>query len=340
MEPSEREITVAVIGLGVGAKHAAAARLHPRARVTHLCDHDRVRLDEVGGDHPHAGRTTDAGTVLNDPDLDAVIIASYDGDHAGQVLQALDNGKHVFVEKPLCTRPHELRAIDQRLAGDPRLVLSSNLILRREPRFVELKRRICAGELGTPYLLEGSYDFGRFEQLTEGWRGEAPGYSVMHGGGIHLIDLLLWMKGHPVIEVVSMSSDRASRGTSFSGNDLEVALIRFADGSVGTITANFASVAPHHHRVAIFGTQGTFIQNHLGAGYLFSRVPDAPLERDETLYPAAAKGVLIADFLDACLGLTSPSVPASEVLRAMAVSIAIEDSAASGVAVRPQEIHC
>ncbi len=337
---TRRELAVGVIGLGVGAKHASAARLHDRAVVTHLCDHHAARLHEAGSDHPAARLTTDANEVLDDPDVDAVVIASYDGDHAQQVLHALRNGKHVFVEKPLCTNGEELRAVDERLTAHPHLVLSSNLLLRREPRFVELKRRILAGELGTPYLLEGSYDFGRFEQLTDGWRGEAPDYSVMHGGGIHLIDLLLWMKDHPVQEVVAMSSDRASRGTTFSGKDLEVALVRFSDGSVGTLTANFASVAPHHHRVTIFGTEGTFVQNHLGAGYLHSRDPGAPIERDASKYPAAAKGVLIGDFLDACLGLTSPPVPAADVLRAMAVSIAIEDSAASGAAVRPQEIRC
>lgn len=333
------EVSLAVIGLGVGAKHAAAAQVHQRANVVSLCDHDRERLDAVGLDLPQARRTTDPDTVLCDPEVDAVIIASHDGYHAEQVLEALANGKHVFVEKPLCTSRDELRAIDDALVANPGLVLSSNLILRQEPRLAGLKRRIDAGELGLPYLLEGSYDFGRFEQLTDGWRGRIPNYSVMHGGGIHLIDLLLWFKGGGVREVMAMSSSAASRGTTYPGNDLEVALIRFWDGSVGSVTANFASVAPHHHRITVFGTEGTFVQDHLGAGYIFSRDPAAPIERDEIAYPIAEKGALIGRFVDSCLGITPPAISASEVLRAMAVSIAIGESAVSGSSVRPQEIH-
>jgi predicted dehydrogenase len=275
---------------------------------------------------------------MADPAISIVVIATHDADHAEQVLAALRAGKHVFVEKPICTTADELRAIQVALDSDPSLVLSSNLVLRKEPRFLELKRRIDAGELGTPYLLEGSYDFGRFEQLTSGWRGRFPSYSVMHGGGIHLIDLLLWLKGSPVAEVFAYASDVASRGSAFKGNDLVCATLTFQDGSLGRVTANFASVAPHHHRLAVFGTQGTFVQDHLGAGYIRSRDSKTAVIGDVHGYPIAEKSAHVADFLGTVMDGTANPVPAEEVLRAMAVSVAIEQSVVQGRRVETTEV--
>ena len=78
---------------------------------------------------------------------------------------------------------------------------SSNLILRYTPRFANLKQKLEASELGKIYLMEASYDYGRIHKIISGWRGEIPFYSVMHGGGIHLIDLLLWLTNQKIIEV-------------------------------------------------------------------------------------------------------------------------------------------
>ena len=51
------------------------------------------------------------------------------------------------------------------------------------------------GVFGRIYAFEGDYLYGRMFKITNGWRRNIPDYSVMTGGGIHLIDLFLWLTG-------------------------------------------------------------------------------------------------------------------------------------------------
>jgi predicted dehydrogenase len=222
-------------------------------------------------------------------------------------------------------------------------------VLRREPRFLELKARIRQGRLGVPFLLEGSYDYGRLHKLTDGWRGREVGYSVMHGGGIHLIDLLTWLKSESTVEeVVAHGSSLASAGTPYVGRDLVNALLRFADGALGRVTANFACITPHHHQLSVYGTLGTFQQSHHGAGYLWrrdstSRVvspeESAGTEHDDHPYPVAPKSALVAAFIDRLQGLPSDCPTRDEVLEVMCISLAVEASLARGGPVLVEEFR-
>lgn len=349
--PLDRRVPlrVGVIGLGVGERHALAVASHDGAELVLVCDSDVDRLEAVGERFPGVRRESDWERVVDADDVDVVIIATFDRDHGRQLLAALGHGKHVFVEKPLCTRPDELRSIRAAIRERPGQLISSNLVLRREPRFIRLRDRLRSGVLGHPYLFEGSYDYGRLEKLTSGWRGRDPGYSVMHGGGIHLLDLILWLKGDAAVEeVVAYGSGLATRGTAFHGRDLAVALLRFVDGALARVSANFASVTPHHHLVSVYGTSGTFLQSHAGAEYRWSRdssdsscAPEAGRvgapEPDLHAYPSARKGELLGAFLDRILGGGEGSVTEQEILATTTVAMAIEASIERGAPVRTEE---
>ena len=160
----------------------------------------------------------------------------------------------------MCVSESEAGAIREALARRPGLRLSSNTILRMSPRFRALRQEIADGRMGRVYYAEADYNYGRLHKLTEGWRGRNPHYSVMLGGGIHMIDLLLWLVGSEVVEVSGYGNALASRaaGSAFQGNDLAVGLLRFADGTVGKVAANFGCVYPHFHRLSVYGTEATF----------------------------------------------------------------------------------
>jgi predicted dehydrogenase len=134
-------LNAAIIGLGVGERHVEGYEADPRCHVTTLCDIDPQKLQAKLGDrHPGLTLTLDPQAVLQDPDIDIVSIASYDNAHHEQVVMALEQGKHVFVEKPLCLFPQEFQSIATALASHPRLQLSSNLILRRTPSIYHVTR--------------------------------------------------------------------------------------------------------------------------------------------------------------------------------------------------------
>jgi len=324
------QLRAAVIGLGVGERHIAGYQSDPRCRVVALCDTDPRRLREVQRRHPGLSVTTKPEEILQDSSIDIVSIASHDDFHRDQIVAALSFGKHVFVEKPLCLSRVEYDDISLALKNSNGLRLSSNLILRKEPRFEELRNRIRADKFGSIYYLEGDYDYGRIEKIVGGWRGELAGFSVVHSGAIHLIDLLLWLSESKVVQVFAYGTRIATESTRFRKNDTVVAILKFADGVLGKVTANFACVTPHHHRVTIYGTEATFEQGHLGAAYLWSRDAAVGPELVTDAYPGASKGDILPSFVRSILDGAHADVTEKEVFDAMNVSLAIEESLLAG----------
>lgn len=302
-----------------------------------LCDTDEAPLAAALARVPGARGTCVPEEVLDAPDVDVVAVASYDDCHHAQVLRALRNGKHVFVEKPLCQYRQEAEEIRAALRAKPQVRLTSNLILRRSPRFRHLKALADEGALGTPYYLEGDYNYGRLPKLTDGWRGRLPFYSVVGGGGVHVIDLMLWVIGLPVVEVEAWGNRIASGGTRFHFDDLVVVLLRFASGAIGKVAVNMGCVHPHFHPFVVYGTRGSFVNGRDTAWLYTSRDPAVAPTSLSDPYPGVHKGALAHDFVDTILHGTPPVVSPDDVFRAMAVVLAADESLASGrrVTVQP-----
>jgi predicted dehydrogenase len=291
---------VGVIGLGVGQAHAEAFARRSDCRVTWLCDLSEDRREWARRRFPGARVTGRSAEVLRDPDVDVVSIATYDDAHASPVVEALTAGKHVFVEKPLCRTADELDRIQRAWrARRGRSQLMSNLVLRGAPLYRWLKRRLAAGDFGDLFAFDGDYLYGRLDKITRGWRSKVPDYSVMEGGGVHLIDLLLWITGQRPRTVWAAGGRLATRETPFRYDDFAAATLTFDSGLVARITANFACVHGHQHVVRAFGTKRTLIYDDRGAR-LQSRRDPAPPARP--LFPSPLpphKGVLIPDFVRA-----------------------------------------
>lgn len=320
----------AVIGLGVGETHIIALQSHPMCQVVAICDLHENTLLEASQKYPSCRPTKEPNSILDDESIDLICIASYDDAHEPQVIRALRNNKHVFVEKPLCLSIEELENISSEINSRPHLYLSSNHILRKTPRFIELKERIDSNQLGEIFHLEGSYDYGRLHKLTDGWRGRTPNYSVTLGGGIHIVDLMLWLSGKKVFQVYGKGNFAPTSKSSFDGLSLTTSTLEFDDGTTALITSNYASVAPHHHKLCIYGAEGTFEQSHSGTSYFWSRDPLDKPEEVTSAYPGAAKGDLILDFIDSIFSNKPPIVSKQQVFDAMSVCLAIDHSIASG----------
>jgi predicted dehydrogenase len=324
-------VRAGVIGLGVGEQHAVVYGEHPAVELAALCDQDERRLEEVARAHDGVRATTSADELLDDPEIDIVSIASYDSYHHEQVMRALEHGKHVFVEKPLCQTPEQAREIHAALRARPELVLSSNLLLRASPRFELLKRLIDEGRFGRVYYMEGDYDYGRLWKLTEGWRGDLETYSVTLGGTIHLVDLMLWLTRDRAVTARAVGNRLTTQDTKFRFDDLVVALLELESGAVLKVAANFGCVHPHYHDVKVFGTEATFVNGLESATLWTGEGPSA--ETIDAPHPGVRKGQLIGSFVDAVTGGAPPLVTADEVFHAMAACFAIDRAAERGEAV-------
>jgi predicted dehydrogenase len=319
-------LKVGIIGLGVGERHISGYQENKRCSVVKICDFDPKKIIEVSKRYPNIAAFNDPKSILNDPEIGLISIASYDNFHCEQILAAIDNGKHIFVEKPLCLSFDEYNKIQLALERNPHIKISSNLILRLEPRFSELSMRIKRGDIGKIYYIEGDYDYGRLHKLTSGWRGKIPYYSVVYGGAIHLIDMILWLSSAKPVEVFGYGNRISTQDTSFKHLDFVSALIKFDDTSVAKITANFGSVTPHGHKLCIYGTKGTFIHGHDGAYYFSSRDPMKSPESSLEKYPSAAKGDMLTGFVDSILDGVQQAVSKEEVLSSMHLALSIEKS--------------
>lgn len=326
-------IRAAVIGLGVGEQHIGGYAAHPGCEVVAICDIDPQRLAEVGERHPELRRTGDPQELLTDPDIDVISVASWDDAHFRQISTALEQGKHVFAEKPLVQEEREAVELARLLRERPQLRLSTNLPLRLSPRFVEIRERIAAGELGRLFHLEGDYDYGRRHKLTDGWRGRLDHYSVMLGGGIHMIDLLTWMSGLTVSTVLSAHGNRiATEGSGFDDLDFVTALLQTDEGPLIKVNANLGCISRHFHAVRIYGRDGSF-HNGLPDGILYR--PGAP--REEALpepvtapYPGVGKGDLIESFVESILTDRPAAVTAQDAFASLSVCLAVERALAGG----------
>jgi predicted dehydrogenase len=304
-------LNVAVVGMGVGEQHARAFAASPHAQVAWLCDLDPAKAARVARDLGQGRVAESYEQILADPDVDAVSLATYDHLHFDEVCRALDAGKHVFVEKPLCRTAAEVDAISSRWAKAGNLHLRSNLVLRGAAVYGWLKTAISGGEFGDIYAFDGDYLYGRLEKITEGWRRDVPDYSVMEGGGVHIIDLMLWLMDETPATAAAQGAKIATRGTGFQYDDFMAATFTFPSGAVGRITANFGCVHPHHHVVRVFGTKATFIYDDQGPRLFRSRADGAKAERIDLAPLPAGKGVLIPDFIQAIQTGADPA-PAAE----------------------------
>tara|TARA_E500000318_G_scaffold52596_1_gene49042 strand:- start:1648 stop:2673 length:1026 start_codon:yes stop_codon:yes gene_type:complete len=319
------KLKVGVIGLGIGEQHIYGFQ-SCGCDVVALCDSDPAKRKMAADKFPECIIYDTAAELIENTEIDVVSIASFDQDHASQIVLAIRNGKHVFCEKPLCLKEHELDEIYIELVRRPQLRLSTNTVLRMSERFIEVKREITKGRLGQLYHVEADYNYGRLQKLMSGWRGDIKDYSVMLGGGIHMVDLLLWLLESPIVEVQAIGNKLCSANSSFSTPDLMIALLRFENGAIGKVAANFGCVYPHFHKVALYGTKGTFENDRSGGQFVTSRNPDEEPYRLTSLYPGAAKGDLIPSFVRAITGQGNSVVTEQDVFRAVSTCLAIDKS--------------
>ena len=319
-------LEVAVVGLGVGEQHARAFAASPHARVRWLLDLDAGRTDKVVAAIGQGRPAASLEAILEDPEVDVVSLATYDQEHAAQVMAALAAGKHVFCEKPLCRTRGELVAIRDALARTPHLHLASNLVLRAAPLYRWLGGAIRGGLLGDIYAVDGDYLYGRVHKIVEGWRGGVDQYSVFEGGAIHLVDLIVGLVGERPASVRAVGNQIATRGTRFRYRDFVAATYEFPSGLVGRVTANFGCVHRHQHVLRVFGTKGTFLYDDAGARLHRSRDPAVPAE--PVLEPAlpATKGDLIPEFIERIKSERDPGPHARRELDVMAAGIAVDQA--------------
>jgi predicted dehydrogenase len=125
------------------------------AELTWLCDLDDAHLQPLAERYPHARATNAFDDMLADDALDAVVIATPVPTHYALAKQALEAGKHVFVEKPPAMRAAEMDELVQLAADGDRVLMPGHLLLYH-PAVLKLKQLVASGELGDVLCVYGN----------------------------------------------------------------------------------------------------------------------------------------------------------------------------------------
>jgi predicted dehydrogenase len=322
----KNKLNVAVIGLGIGVKHAQILFSNRKVNLVSLCDFDNKKISLYKKIFKGCNFTNNSDDIFRNPNIDVVSIASYDNFHAKHILQAIKYNKHFFIEKPFCLNISELNKICSRLKKNKKINFSSNLVLRSNPSFIDLKKKIKAKVTGDIYYCDGDYNYGRINKILYGWRGQIPFYSVILGGAIHLIDLIIWLSNKKVQSVIAEGNKISTMNTKFNNYDLVSALLKFEDGMIGKVTSNFASVTPHHHIISVYGTKSAFFYNNKEVKFYKSR-DDLNLKKQNSKFSNKQKSQILNSFIDSVYYQKDLKiVRENEIINLMSVCFAIEKS--------------
>jgi predicted dehydrogenase len=168
--------------------------------------------------------STNVDVVLNDPDIDAVLIATRHSSHADLALRSLHAGKHVFVEKPMATTMDDCKAIEDAALSHERVVRVG--FNRRFAPFLRWMRRVV-GESGHR-ILHATVNVG---SVQDHWSNSTAEGGRLLGEGVHFVDLCNWFMGMEPVAVLA-----SEFGTLGTNNPNLAMLLRYPDTSLGVVS--------------------------------------------------------------------------------------------------------
>ena len=146
--------TIGVVGLNYWGPNLVR-NFNDLANLTWLCDLDEEHLGSLAARYPSARATTNFEDLLADDELDAIVIATPVPTHYSLAKQALNAGKHVFVEKPPAMRAAEMDELVALAVERDRVLMPGHLLLYH-PGVLKVKELIDRGDLGDVLCVYGN----------------------------------------------------------------------------------------------------------------------------------------------------------------------------------------
>jgi myo-inositol 2-dehydrogenase / D-chiro-inositol 1-dehydrogenase len=243
-------IALGVIGAGaMGATHVRTIRAGVvGARVIAVADVDRERATAVARESGATSVYTDAGELIADRDVDALVVASSSETHEELVLACLAAGKPVLCEKPLAVTAEASRHVVEAEAARGRRLVQLGFMRRYDPAYLDLKRLLDAGEVGEPLLVHCVHrnpdvpSFGSEQAIVE---------SV-----VHEIDAVRWLLDREIAAVTVLAS-RPTRNAPPGVRDPQLILLEAQAGVLVDVESFLRAGYGYDIRCEIVGESGT-----------------------------------------------------------------------------------
>jgi predicted dehydrogenase len=349
-----KTLKVGIIGVGgIAGSHFPGWRASEHAELIAISDVAKPTLERVGAEQGIDRLYADPLKLIASPDIDIVDICTPNMFHTELAVAALNAGKHVLCEKPLAPTPEDIgRMITARDASGKMLMTAQHFRFNGAAR--ALKAEIDGGALGNVY-------HARSWMLRRVAAPVRPGFILRKnsGGGpcidigVHILDLTLWMMGHPrPVSVSGVTQDKLARQPGafsvwggdippeFDVEEFASAFVRFENGATLILEVSWLL----HHKVPsgvedmqmwLYGDKGGshWPSNEvLHSNYETKQLSNTQLLRaDTSVEPHAAECIA---FADAIVNDKPSPVPAEQSMHVARILNALYRSAAEGREVR------
>ena len=227
--PTAGRVTVGVIGAGEFSKIIMGPALAKTpARMKYVADINAAAARHLAHKHGGEQAITDYKLIMDDPEVNAVLIAVGHNLHARMVCEGLAAGKHVFVEKPLAMNAEELAQVTEAVEKTPDRHVMVGFNRRFSPHTVKVKQLLVGRS--EPLCMNMMVNAGYIP--SEHWvHDPVRGGGRIIGEACHFIDLLSFIAGSPVKTVAAIM---VSGGVAVREDKMSIVL-GMEDGSVGTV---------------------------------------------------------------------------------------------------------
>lgn len=228
--PAAGDVCVGMVGAGSYARKYLFPNLKAQGvQFCSIASRTGRSARDAGSQYGFAAAVSSAEAVISDPNANLVVIATRHDSHAGLARMGLENGKHVFVEKPLALDDDELNAVmgaAQKSAG----TLTVGFNRRFSPAARSVKEHFAG--VNEPLSILYRVNAGRIDK--DSWiQDEREGGGRIIGEVCHFIDLMHYLTGSLATRVYAEAI--STRNIEITPADSVFITLRFSDGSNGSI---------------------------------------------------------------------------------------------------------
>ena len=323
---------VALVGYGHWGRNVAR-NLAGLGALAAICESAPASAAAAAAAHPETPVTADLDAILADNAIDAVALVTPAATHGALARRAIEAGKHVFVEKPLCLDPEEGRAVAELADARGRILMVGHLLLYH-PAFRALCAAVEGGQLGAlRYIYSNRLSLGRIRREENALWSFAP----------HDISMILWLTGSAPERVLCTGGSWLSPDIA----DSTLSHLTFPGGVQAHIFVSW--LHPYKdHRMVVIGADAMAVFDDTRAGAQKLRlyrhrvgwngeVPDISRAEAEPIPYDYAEPLHqeVSHFLDCVAQGTRPRSDATEALRVLEVLRACQVSLGDGRPVFP-----
>lgn len=220
-QPEQKQLSLGFIGVGwIGRNRMEALSRNKQVRVTAITEPNKDNAQKALESARKTMLLESAETLIKNPDIDAVVIATPSALHAQQSIQALQAGKAVFCQKPLGRTAAEVREVVQAASKADKL-LGVDLSYRHTKAFAAVYNLIQAGSIGEVFAVDLVFHNAYGPDKDWFFDIKKSGGGCVMDLGIHLVDLALWSLSFPEVESVQSSLFSKGKKLAFTEEQVE-----------------------------------------------------------------------------------------------------------------------